>query len=389
MNNHHSKENQGYIWSKKRVGEYRQLQEKIFLRTSLLLLIAIVVTFAIYSLILQGRIADFTVSVFNYFTRDYESSLNIYNRVIRSNIDVIAFFAILSVFLLILRIYLVSFSRYFNEINHGIDKLIEEDSNEILLSPELSATEKKINQIKHTLKQQRLEAEAAEQRKNDLVVYLAHDLKTPLTSVIGYLTLLWDEPQISEELRQKYLSISLEKAERLEELINEFFEITRFNLQNLTLSYEKVNLTRLLEQLTYEFKPIFAEKNLNYFLEIEPDTMIRCDINKMQRVLDNLLRNAVNYSFENTTIHILAVQNTDSMHIKFINQGPTIPQEKLERIFEQFYRLDTARSSKSGGAGLGLAIAKEIVELHHGRITAKSSDEIIEFHVMIPISPEN
>ncbi len=389
MNNHHSKENQGYIWSKKRVGEYRQLQEKIFLRTSLLLLIAIVVTFAIYSLILQGRIADFTVSVFNYFTRDYESSLNIYNRVIRSNIDVIAFFAILSVFLLILRIYLVSFSRYFNEINHGIDKLIEEDSNEILLSPELSATEKKINQIKHTLKQQRLEAEAAEQRKNDLVVYLAHDLKTPLTSVIGYLTLLRDEPQISEELRQKYLSISLEKAERLEELINEFFEITRFNLQNLTLSYEKVNLTRLLEQLTYEFKPIFAEKNLNYFLEIEPDTMIRCDINKMQRVLDNLLRNAVNYSFENTTIHILAAQNTDSMHIKFINQGPTIPQEKLERIFEQFYRLDTARSSKSGGAGLGLAIAKEIVELHHGRITAKSSDEIIEFHVMIPISPEN
>lgn len=389
MNNHHSKENQGYIWSKKRVGEYRQLQEKIFLRTSLLLLIAIVVTFAIYSLILQGRIADFTVSVFNYFTRDYESSLNIYNRVIRSNIDVIAFFAILSVFLLILRIYLVSFSRYFNEINHGIDKLIEEDSNEILLSPELSATEQKINQIKHTLKQQRLEAEAAEQRKNDLVVYLAHDLKTPLTSVIGYLTLLRDEPQISEELRQKYLSISLKKAERLEELINEFFEITRFNLQNLTLSYEKVNLTRLLEQLTYEFKPIFAEKNLNYFLEIEPDTMIRCDINKMQRVLDNLLRNAVNYSFENTTIHILAVQNTDSMHIKFINQGPTIPQEKLERIFEQFYRLDTARSSKSGGAGLGLAIAKEIVELHHGRITAKSSDEIIEFHVMIPISPEN
>ncbi|MCI8491099.1 MAG: vancomycin resistance histidine kinase VanS [Lachnospiraceae bacterium] len=377
------------MWSKKRVGEYRQLQEKIFLRTSLLLLIAIVVTFAIYSLILQGRIADFTVSVFNYFTRDYESSLNIYNRVIRSNIDVIAFFAILSVFLLILRIYLVSFSRYFNEINHGIDKLIEEDSNEILLSPELSATEQKINQIKHTLKQQRLEAEAAEQRKNDLVVYLAHDLKTPLTSVIGYLTLLRDEPQISEELRQKYLSISLEKAERLEELINEFFEITRFNLQNLTLSYEKVNLTRLLEQLTYEFKPIFAEKNLNYFLEIEPDTMIRCDINKMQRVLDNLLRNAVNYSFENTTIHILAAQNTDSMHIKFINQGPTIPQEKLERIFEQFYRLDTARSSKSGGAGLGLAIAKEIVELHHGRITAKSSDEIIEFHVMIPISPEN
>lgn len=114
--------------------------------------------------------------------------------------------------------------------------------------------------------------------------------------------------------------------------------------------------------------------------------MVRCDVNKMQRVLDNLLRNAVNYSFDGGTIRIVATQEENTLHIKFINNGNTIPQEKLERIFEQFYRLDTARSSRSGGAGLGLAIAKEIVELHGGSITAKSENERIEFEVCIPLS---
>lgn len=365
--------------------EFKHLQTKIFFRTAIIMIVAIIGTFGLYNFVLKGHLANFIVGFFNLFIKDYDAARYLYWQVIRNYMELYVLSAIVVVFLAALRIYLKGFTKYFNEINRGIDALIDENADDVVLSSELAAVEKKINYIKHTLEQRKLETELAEQRKNDLVVYLAHDLKTPLTSVIGYLTLLRDESKISEELREKYLSISLEKAERLEDLINEFFEITRFNLSNLTLEYSRVNLTRLLEQLTYEFKPMFLEKNLKCELEIAPDTMIKCDANKMHRVFDNLLRNAVNYSFDEGTIHIAATQNENGLSIKFTNCGNTIPQEKLERVFEQFYRLDTARSSRNGGAGLGLAIAKEIVELHKGTITAQSDNEVIEFEVTIPI----
>ena len=366
--------------------DYRLLKNKLLIRTFGMLFFAFAFLATLYSLFLRGHIANAFVGFLdNFVYHDYDQALNVYSMYIRNYMSL--FFIVLSLilFAIILRFYLNEFSKYFKEINRGIDALIEENTGDIVLSSELTVTEKKINHIKHTLEQRKLATELAEQRKNDLVVYLAHDLKTPLTSVIGYLTLLRDENQISEELREKYLSISLEKAEHLEDLINEFFEITRFNLSNITLEYSMVNLTRMLEQLTYEFKPMFLEKNLKCELEIVPDTMIKCDVNKMQRVFDNLLKNAVNYSFADSTIRIISTQNEGNLNIKFTNFGNTIPQEKLERIFEQFYRLDTARSSRSGGAGLGLAIAKEIVELHGGSITAKSENDIIEFEVTIPL----
>lgn len=365
--------------------EFRQLQAKIFIRTAMILFAAVLLTFGLYSFVLSGHFANSVVALITLFTGDYSAALDIFQRVFRDHSTFFVLMAIVVMFLIVLRIYLIQFTKYFNEINRGIDVLIDEDSEDVVLPSELASTEKKINSIRHTLEQRKLAAEISEQRKNDLVVYLAHDLKTPLTSVIGYLTLLRDENQISEELREKYLSISLKKAEHLEDLINEFFEITRFNLSNITLEYSRVNLTRMLEQLTYEFKPMFLEKHLKCELETVTDIMIRCDVDKMQRVFDNLLRNAVNYSFDNSTIRIVTTQNEENLNIKFTNCGNTIPQEKLQRIFEQFYRLDTARGSRNGGAGLGLAIAKEIVELHGGSITAKSGNDIIEFEVTIPL----
>jgi two-component system sensor histidine kinase VanS len=278
-------------------------------------------------------------------------------------------FLLLSGFIIIFLFYWKKTLGYIDTIVEASDMLVAADESFIHLPAELRQVEDKMNQIKQNAARNARLAKEAEQRKNDLIVYLAHDLKTPLTSVIGYLTLLRDEQQISEELRTKYLSVSLEKAERLEELINEFFEITRYNLSQLTLEISRVNLSRMLEQIVYEFKPLFATKNLQCSLLIAPDIEIKCDVNKMQRVFDNLIRNAVNYSFENSLIDITVIQKQDGIYINFGNHGNTIPKEKLNSIFEQFFRLDTSRATKTGGAGLGLAIAKEIIELHHGNIT--------------------
>ena len=229
-------------------------------------------------------------------------------------------------------------------------------------------------------------AREAEQRKNDLVVYLAHELKTPLTSVIGYLTLLRDEPQISPELRARYTGIALEKAERLEDLINEFFDITRFNLSHLELEKQTVDLSRMLQQVVSEFEPMLAEEQLTCTLDLPPRMDYPCDPDKLARVFDNLLRNACHYSYPDTEVEIAAVVESGAAVLTFRNSGRTIPPEKLDRIFEQFFRLDESRASRTGGAGLGLAIARQIVELHGGTISAESADEHICFTVRLPFA---
>ena len=201
---------------------------------------------------------------------------------------------------------------------------------------------------------------------------------------IGYLTLLRDEPQISPELRARYTGIALEKAERLEDLINEFFDITRFNLSHLELEKQTVDLSRMLQQVVSEFEPMLAEEQLTCTLDLPPRMDYPCDPDKLARVFDNLLRNACHYSTPGTEVQISGAETGASIVLSFHNEGRTIPPEKLERIFEQFFRLDSSRATRTGGAGLGLAIAKEIVELHGGTISARSWDNQVEFQVTLP-----
>lgn len=377
------------IFQKKseRSENFRQFQNKIFFRTVWMAVLAVFGIWWLYSFFLHGNFANWIVGIYQkLFRLDYETALNIYQLTIRNHMSLIFIIAITVIFFVIFRIYLNWFTKYFVEINSGMNSLIKENAEEISLSPELLPIERKMNTVKHTIEKQKREMLVAEQKKNDLIMYLAHDLKTPLASVIGYLNLLHDEGKITEELREKYLAVSLNKAEHLEELINEFFEIAKFNLSNITLQYSRINLTRLFEMLLYEFQPMFKEKNLNCNLNMEENTMLTCDANKIQRVFDNLLKNAVIYSFNETDIDIAVTRQSGTIIIKFLNHGDTIPKEKLERIFEQFYRLDVSRSTSNGGAGLGLAIAKQIIELHKGTITVKSENEKIEFLVTLPAS---
>lgn len=223
------------------------------------------------------------------------------------------------------------------------------------------------------------------QRKNDLVTYLAHDLKTPLTSVIGYLTLLRDEPDMPTAQRAKFTGVALKKAQRLEELTAEMFEITRFNLSGVELSPEDVNLSRMLEQMASEFEPLLTEKNLRIETDIEPYAHCFCDVEKTERVFDNLLRNAVNYSYPDSAITLRLTEDGEWIKVAVENRCRTIPPEKLDRIFEQFYRLDASRSSTTGGTGLGLAIARQLTEAQGGYITAESENETARFTVTLPV----
>lgn len=248
-----------------------------------------------------------------------------------------------------------------------------------------NSAKKQLEQFQEEMlrKEQLLQIEAS--RKNDLITYLAHDLKTPLTSVIGYLSLLEEIPEMPLEQRARYVKITLDKAKRLEKLINEFFEITRYNFQNIMLEKEQVDLNYMLVQMTDEFYPILSAHENVAELQVEENLKILADPEKLARVFNNILKNAVAYSYAGTVIRVAAGKTSKEVWITFTNQGPAIPAQKLEVIFEKFFRLEEARTTNSGGAGLGLAIAKEIVTLHGGNITAFSENETTQFRVTLPL----
>lgn len=314
---------------------------------------------------------------------DWDMARSIYHYNIRNNIDLIMMVAIIIFFIAFFRISLSWFTKYFDEIVAGVDQLAEESRNRIAMSPELGFMEEKLNQVKDKLETRSKEAQEAERRKNELVVYLAHDIKTPLTSVIGYLSLLDETPDMPREQKEKYVHITLEKANRLGSLIDEFFEITRYHLQTVPLKKEKIDLYYMLMQVADEAYPQLSESGKQVEIQAAEDIAIRGDSDKLARVFNNILKNAIAYGEENSTILISAELKADATVIQFSNQG-TIAGEKLESIFEKFYRIDDARSTATGGAGLGLAIAKDIITLHGGTIEAHSNQSQTIFTIALP-----
>ena len=266
------------------------------------------------------------------------------------------------------------------------DFMIEEKGNIDIFPKEYAEISAQMSEIKSTMQrhEQMLKEEAG--RKNDLIAYLAHDLKTPLTSVIGYLALLDEAQDMPIEQKTKYVNIALSKALRLEKLINEFFDITRYNLQQIDLEKESINLCHMLVQMTDEFYPLLNAHGNQTEVCVDEDVTVYGDSMKLARVFNNILKNAIYYSYPDTIIKIWAESTDTDVWICFCNKGKTIPAGKLNSIFEKFFRMDEARSTNTGGAGLGLAIAKEIITLHGGKITAESENESTTFRISLPIT---
>lgn len=324
--------------------------------------------------------------LYNIFPHLYDLLDNIYELVFERAYFIFIIFGTTLIIVLSLLYKLLNkiFSCVF-AVSESADKLFDKNVEYINLPPEMVEVEKKLNHFKtEAIKNERL-ARENEQKKDELIVYLAHDIKTPLTSMIGYLSLLSEIKDMPQEQRNRYIGIALDKSYRLEYLINELFDVARFNSEKIVLEKEEINLNLMLEQIADDFYPTLKEMNKKINFTSDEKTILYADPDKLSRVFNNLIKNAVNYSKENTDIDISILNKENQATVKITNKGKQIPKEKLDKIFEKFYRLDSSRTSKTGGSGLGLAIAKEIVELHGGRIYAESDMKETTFSVILPI----
>ena len=263
---------------------------------------------------------------------------------------------------------------YYGLLLDSVEQVLSKQEGPVVLPPELAETSAALNAIKLENERSERAAHAAEQRKNELVVYLAHDIKTPLTSIVGYLTLLDESPDLPVETRARYAHITLEKAYRLEELLDEFFEITRYNLSSIPLERSRFDAALFCRQVIEEFYPVAEARGLELAFEGPDELAVLADAKRMSRVV---LRTSVVPSADGTPWWEVTVTDT----------GREVSPHHLEHIFERFYRADDARTAEEGGAGLGLAIAREIARAHGGDIYAASAQGVTSFTVWIPQGP--
>lgn len=282
--------------------------------------------------------------------------------------------------------------RYFDLLLDSMSDILAKSDGPVMLPSELAPTALALNTIKAASEQNERAAKAAEERKNELVVYLAHDIKTPLTSIIGYLTLLEESPDLPLEVRERYTNITLDKAYRLEELLDEFFEITRYNLQTIPIERSRFDGALFVNQVMDEFFPLAEGRRLELVYEGPSELSVFADAGRVARVLNNVIKNAVAYADPETDVKVRTglVTAADGFvwwELTVSDQGRELSPQHLERIFEKFYRADESRGSQAGGAGLGLAISREIARAHGGDIYASSDAGLTSFTIWIPQGP--
>ena len=275
---------------------------------------------------------------------------------------------------------------YIKEIENAMSVLCKKDNLVVKLSEPLKSIEEKMNEIKMNVLLADEAIKISENKKKELIAYLAHDLRTPLTSIVGYLSMIDETPDMPKKERQKYIIGLLDKAKYMEQLINDFFEITQYSTGQIGVQKGEINLYYMFIQLSDEFVPMCLKNNNSIRLDIDENLMVKIDSEKMLRVFENLLKNAISYSYSNTEILISAHKKDNNLEILFKNTGKTLTKDEMCEIFKRFGRLRLSRNSEVAGTGLGLSIVKEIVELHGGTIQVDSYDELIIFIINLPYS---
>ena len=277
--------------------------------------------------------------------------------------------------------------RYVRRISDGTAKIAAGDLNaEIPVrgKDEFAAIAASLNKMTGEVKILMEKEREAEKTKNDLITNVAHDLRTPLTSIIGYLELLKNRPELGQEDRQHFVDIAYQKSKKLEKLIEDLFGFTKLNYGKITMKPGVLDIVKLLEQILDEFYPNFQEAGLACEFDCqEPSILVEADGNLLARLFDNLVNNAVKYGADGKLVRVEMRKEARQVAVRVINYGKIIPEEELSHIFEKFYRVEHSRSQNTGGTGLGRAIARGVAQLHGGSLTASSDIRGTVFEVKL------
>lgn len=340
-----------------------------------------VVTNIIYSAIITCLVEIFLVANVTMIARYMEEAgkLNrLMELLVSTNVVVVLAYVLSGIVLFSVTFLLLQGPsiRYISHISDAIQNISEGDLNtsvDVIGDDEFSSMAANLNKMAEDLRQLMEKERESERTKNELITNVAHDLRTPLTSIIGYLELLAGNTKIPPEMQHKYIEIAYGKSKRLEKLIEDLFGFTKLNYGKMAMHVSQLDIVKLLGQLLEEAYPNFAEKNLSYDLQSNvPAKMINADGNLLARLFDNLIGNAIKYGADGKRVLVQIYATDEVVTVSVTNYGYVIPADELPLIFNKFYRVERSRSSSTGGTGLGLAIAKEIVDMHGGTINVAS-----------------
>ena len=322
-------------------------------------------------------VVKFMPDVTSYVTENYLLAMNMIYIVVLLGI---------AVFLLVFTLFVNKKVKYIKFLSSEVKVIKDEDFGktiEVRGQDELAELCSSINNMSLELREKIDNEKKIEQNKNELITNVSHDLRTPLTSILGYVDLLKQNGFEDKEKFVEYISIIDERSKSLNTLINELFEYTKLNSHDIKLNYSTVEIGSLVEQLSGEYSLIFKKEGLELISEIpEEDIFDDIDIQMIVRALENLLINAKKYSVRNSQVLVKLLQESNDIVISVENKVENISQDDLDNLFERFYKVDKARKT-GDSTGLGLSIVKRVVELHKGLVKAELINGVIKFKIIL------